>query len=330
MKDLRRLVDGDASPAERALLEAARADQPADDAARMRTLAALAAVAGAGAVATGAAKAGALGGATKLLSPSIVKWLLVLALGAALGVGAIAYVRGGRAPAGSQGVRGPVAMAGAETEGVAPPPPRPEDPPPSAPALAAPVAAPLLANAPALAAPSAAQVAAPSAAAQVAAPAPVAAPALARAPAPAAPRAPARADDFAAPPSPRGAETAPLPLPTPLAAPALRGTTPGPLDGRPPPNTTPPPGTALSSEVALLDLARTALAGHDPKSALAALGNYDRAFPRGALAQEATLMRIDALLQAGDRAGAVALADAFLRADPRGPYAKRVRDMLGH
>ena len=55
MSEVRRLVEGGASPAELALLEAAQADRPADDGARMRTLAALAA----GAAATGALAAGA-------------------------------------------------------------------------------------------------------------------------------------------------------------------------------------------------------------------------------------------------------------------------------
>jgi TolA-binding protein len=106
------------------------------------------------------------------------------------------------------------------------------------------------------------------------------------------------------------------------------GAAPGAIDSRPPPSTAPPPGPALSSEVALLDPARHAIAAHDPKSALAALDGYDRTFPRGALAQEATLLRIEALLQAGDRPRATTLGDTFLRGDPKGPYAKRVHEML--
>jgi hypothetical protein len=39
-------------------------------------------------------------------------------------------------------------------------------------------------------------------------------------------------------------------------------------------------------------------------------------------------MGIEALLQAGDRAGAARAADAFTRGDPDGPYAKRVRRLL--
>jgi hypothetical protein len=80
--------------------------------------------------------------------------------------------------------------------------------------------------------------------------------------------------------------------------------------------------------VALLDEARGALGAGDPKASIAALDRYAAAFPHGTFRQEATVLRIETLLQAGDHARAESLANAFLAADPSGPYAKRVRQMM--
>jgi outer membrane protein assembly factor BamD (BamD/ComL family) len=80
--------------------------------------------------------------------------------------------------------------------------------------------------------------------------------------------------------------------------------------------------------VALLDPARASLAKGDATNSLAAIEQYQRAFPRGILAQEAAVMRIEALLVAGDRGGAQQLADAFALTYPTSPYAKRVRQIF--
>ncbi|MGH7296275.1 MAG: outer membrane protein assembly factor BamD, partial [Polyangiaceae bacterium] len=68
-----------------------------------------------------------------------------------------------------------------------------------------------------------------------------------------------------------------------------------------------------------------ALAAGDAAGALRRVDAYDREFPRGALAQEATTLRIEALLRQGQRDAALRLADRFLAANPRSPYAARIR-----
>jgi len=93
---------------------------------------------------------------------------------------------------------------------------------------------------------------------------------------------------------------------------------------------TPVPSNAdrLAAEVALLDSARAALAAGHAATALAALDRHAAEFPQPFLAAEATLLRIDALLQNGDRDAATALGDRFLHDYPSSPLAKRVRSLL--
>ena len=97
----------------------------------------------------------------------------------------------------------------------------------------------------------------------------------------------------------------------------------------PPPQAAQPAASAtLADEVAALQVARTALAGHDPSGAIVALDHYKSRFPSGKLGPEATVLRIDALTQRGDRATASAMGDRFLAAHPHSPYADRVRSIL--
>jgi hypothetical protein len=56
---------------------------------------------------------------------------------------------------------------------------------------------------------------------------------------------------------------------------------------------------------------RALRAGHDPDAALRALDSYDRAFPRGGLASEARIARVEALMAVGRRADALALLAAL-------------------
>jgi len=99
----------------------------------------------------------------------------------------------------------------------------------------------------------------------------------------------------------------------------------------PPPQKVAPPrasSPSLSLELAAIDGARTALDQGDAKGCLGQLDAYERSFPRGVLRQEATVMRIDALLRARDHAGARSLGDAFLAHDPTSPYSDRIRHLL--
>ena len=59
------------------------------------------------------------------------------------------------------------------------------------------------------------------------------------------------------------------------------------------------------------------------------LDSYARRFPAGSLRTEAKVLRIEALMLRGDRAGATRLGRALLQRSPKGPYARRIRSLLG-
>jgi hypothetical protein len=84
----------------------------------------------------------------------------------------------------------------------------------------------------------------------------------------------------------------------------------------------------LAEEVAALDRARQ-MVSLRPAQAIALLDAYDRDFPRGDLAPEALVLRVDALVRSGQTAAAAAIGGAYLSAHPRSPHADRIRTMLG-
>jgi hypothetical protein len=122
------------------------------------------------------------------------------------------------------------------------------------------------------------------------------------------------------------------PTPAPFEAPALGGSaSSGSVERGPRMSGEPPvaaPSSPLMRETAQLDDARSALTRGEARRALNVLDTYARTFPRGVLRPEAEVLRIEALLAAGDRPGAQARADALTRGDPDGPYARRVRRLL--
>jgi hypothetical protein len=85
---------------------------------------------------------------------------------------------------------------------------------------------------------------------------------------------------------------------------------------------------SLTRELAALDHARLALAGGDARRALGALDDHARKFPRGRLALEAEVLRIDALAKLGRTADARQHAETFLRLHPNSVLATRVRTHL--
>jgi len=88
-----------------------------------------------------------------------------------------------------------------------------------------------------------------------------------------------------------------------------------------------PTTPSLADEVAVLDAALVALRDHHTASALRLLDQYDRRFPAGTLASEAAVARIEALVAAGNRDRARALATKFLAAHGTSPLAQRVRTL---
>ncbi|HEX4335533.1 MAG TPA: hypothetical protein VH062_06435 [Polyangiaceae bacterium] len=86
---------------------------------------------------------------------------------------------------------------------------------------------------------------------------------------------------------------------------------------------------SIAKEIAALDVARQRLGGGNPRGALRALDDYDRAAPTGVLRQEAALLRIEAFARAGDLGTARRLASRFLREHPKSPHEKRIRALVG-
>jgi hypothetical protein len=102
-----------------------------------------------------------------------------------------------------------------------------------------------------------------------------------------------------------------------------------PAPSRPAAAPEPAPSSALAEEVRALDEVNRALERNDAGRALRALGRYRERFAHGALATEARVLRVKALLMSGNPAGAELEAAAIVRADPGGRYAERVRALLG-
>lgn len=86
---------------------------------------------------------------------------------------------------------------------------------------------------------------------------------------------------------------------------------------------------SLAEEVAAIKSAKAALASGNASQSLHELDAYRTRFPRGRLAQEASIVRIEALLKSGNASAANALADRFLAANADSPYAARVHSLIG-
>ena len=89
------------------------------------------------------------------------------------------------------------------------------------------------------------------------------------------------------------------------------------------------PEPTLAAEVQALEQAQRALAARDPAAAQRALDRYDADFPAGKLAAEGVVLRVRALLLAGERARALALARAFAARHPDGAYARQLDALVG-
>ena len=81
----------------------------------------------------------------------------------------------------------------------------------------------------------------------------------------------------------------------------------------------------LGEQIRLIEAARAGVAAHDAKTATAALNTYAAKFPRGSFGQEAMVLRIRAIDQAGDSARATALAKSFVTRFPNSPHVARLK-----
>lgn len=85
---------------------------------------------------------------------------------------------------------------------------------------------------------------------------------------------------------------------------------------------------ALRDELTRLERARTALHDRRARVALSTLDDYDRAYPRGALREEAEALRIETLLALDEVARARELGAAFVRSYPHSVHGARVSSQL--
>jgi hypothetical protein len=93
----------------------------------------------------------------------------------------------------------------------------------------------------------------------------------------------------------------------------------------------PEPATpsGLSAELAAVDRARRALQASDAREALRQLDAYEARFVPPRFEQEATLLRVEALVALGASDQARAIAESFLANEPESTYAQRIRSILG-
>jgi hypothetical protein len=131
---------------------------------------------------------------------------------------------------------------------------------------------------------------------------------------------------FAPVPEPEAPKSpAPVPETSPPAAPV---TSPSASARRPIP-THPLPAPSVHEELVVLGRARAVLNSGDAARALSILDTYDARFPHAAMAQEATVLRIESLARMGDAEAARRVGDAFIKENPDTPYAARIRAVIG-
>src|SRR6266511_4248644 len=86
---------------------------------------------------------------------------------------------------------------------------------------------------------------------------------------------------------------------------------------------------SLTAELAALEQARGAFLRRDYSQTLRLLDEYAHRFPKRQLGSEATVLRIEALAARGDKQSATRIGRDFLQSHPNGPYAQRVRSVVG-
>jgi len=91
----------------------------------------------------------------------------------------------------------------------------------------------------------------------------------------------------------------------------------------------PPPVPTIADELRLIEQARAAIAAGDIPVADRALDAHARTYPSGVFAEEARVLRIDAMVGRGERARGEAAARTYLAAHPDSPHAPRLRALIG-
>jgi hypothetical protein len=84
------------------------------------------------------------------------------------------------------------------------------------------------------------------------------------------------------------------------------------------------PTGSVAREIEAIERVRSELGRKDGQAALSALGRYASEHPRGVLAHEADVLRVEALLQAGDAPAALELAQQLLARHGESPHRARL------
>ncbi len=132
--------------------------------------------------------------------------------------------------------------------------------------------------------------------------------------------APAPAPEVVKLPRPPAVATAPLafePVPSGLS------------EAAPAPSAASQTSASIAEEVAELDRARALIATRHPVGALQVLDGYAARWPRGVLALEAAVLRVEAELARGNRAEAERQARVLIANHPNTGYARKVARWLG-
>ncbi len=153
------------------------------------------------------------------------------------------------------------------------------------------------------------------------------APGLSNPAAPAAP--PLAASPPSEPPPALQQPAAPEPLPPALEPSNAPAPAAAPPSRSPPAAAEPNSNNSLAAELEALDSARRALSAGNGGQALQLLDAHGRRFPRGRLRLEAEVLRIEALMQTGQRAAASARAKAFVKRYPNSVFVSRVQRFAG-
>lgn len=90
-----------------------------------------------------------------------------------------------------------------------------------------------------------------------------------------------------------------------------------------------PAKASLTEELEHIEKARRALRGGDAALSLRLLNEHSRKFQKPLLSTEAKVLRIEALTASGQSSKAAGLGKQFLAKHPNGPYAKRVKSLIG-
>jgi hypothetical protein len=121
-------------------------------------------------------------------------------------------------------------------------------------------------------------------------------------------------------------ELAPLVLPSPAPPPARRRFAPAPVGVQSVLDDT---ASSLAAELRMIERAQAAQREGRPRDALSAIDEHEARFPRGALADEAAVLRIEANAIIGEATLAERLVSQFLATHPHSPYEPRVRRIMG-